>query len=38
MGSLPKTDAGKAAYAGSWRRKTASEAAAKPSSAKGGKA
>ena len=23
MGSLPKSDAGKAAYAGSWRRKTA---------------
>lgn len=38
MGSLPQTDSGKAAYNLSWRRKTASEAAAKPSSPKGGKA
>lgn len=41
MGSLPKSKAGKTAYADAWRRHTASEAAAKPSgkssSGKGGK-
>ena len=41
MGSLPKSKAGKAAYADAWRRHTASEAASKPSgkssSGKGGK-
>ena len=34
MGELPKTDLGKAAYEESWRRKTAAEAAAKPSKTK----
>ena len=32
MGSTPKSKAGKAAYADSWRRDTAAEAAAKPAS------
>ena len=36
MGSMPASKAGKAAFADAWRRNTASEAAAKPSS-KGGK-
>jgi hypothetical protein len=30
MGSLPRTKAGKAAHAASWRRETAAEAAARP--------
>ena len=34
MGRLPKTKAGKAAHAASWRRETAAEAAAKPAKAK----
>lgn len=34
MGSQPKTKAGKAAHANSWRRSTAAEAAAQPSKAK----
>ena len=34
MGELPKTELGKAAYEESWRRKTAAEAAAKPSKTK----
>ena len=32
MGSTPKSKAGKAAHADSWRRDTAAEAAAKPAS------
>ena len=32
MGSTPKSNAGKAAHSGSWRRSTAAEAAAKPAS------
>ena len=38
MGSLPRTKAGRAAHAASWRRETAAEAAARPAKPAKGKA